>query len=65
MQALYSFVNMSVTLDLAPAGAPAEANNSSSVSTVSTITGTLCVFPFEYQDESYTACISPNGAGSR
>ncbi len=32
---------------------------------MSTITGTVCVFPFVYEGANYSACISPDGSGSR
>lgn len=62
MQALYSSVNGSA--EPQPGGAAAEANASSSVNSVTTVKGTLCVFPFTYQDASYTTCMAPQGSGS-
>ena len=57
MQALYSYINASTV---------AEAGANSTVSNITTINGTFCVFPFPYQDTLQSECVSPSqGAGSK
>lgn len=63
MQALYSSVNASMVSK--PGAAEAELEGGATVSNVTTVKGTSCVFPFTYQDAAYTTCMAPQGSGSR
>ncbi len=65
LQALYTAVTTAVASSTAPAVAPSADTATSSISNVSTTSGTLCVFPFVYDGDNHSACISPDGAGSR
>lgn len=64
IQALYNAVTSSVALPTAPSAAPSAPTAATSISNMSTITGTVCVFPFVYDGANYSACISPDGSGS-
>ncbi|KAL3139072.1 hypothetical protein ABBQ32_005869 [Trebouxia sp. C0010 RCD-2024] len=61
--ALYSSVNASMVSK--PGAAEAELEGGATVSNVTTVKGTSCVFPFTYQDAAYTTCMAPQGSGSR